>query len=160
MGTEPGNRLRSHPLHSDLGHHVMVLEVKVSNPTIGQHDIRVEDFPSHRMHPTWPDRGSDVVVEPTNEVVLDVFWIQIHGRRRAWILVENFDRIGVSDLLESLVPVLDALLDPSAITYRSGVLDVETNRCDRRTDLETRVSLLKSPTGDVTDSLFVVVVAT
>ena len=135
VGTEPSDGLCGHPFHSDIGHQVMVLEVKVSDPAVGQHHVGIENLAGHWMHAAWANRGTDVVVEPTDEVVLNIFRIQIHGGRCAWVLVEDLDRIGVTDLLEGFVPILDTLFNPAAVANWCGVFDVETNRGYRWADL-------------------------
>ena len=137
----------------------MVLEVEVADPTVGQNDVGIEDFARHGVNSTRADGRTNIVVEPADEVVLDVFWVQIHRRRGAWVLVKNLDRIGVTDLLEGLVPVLDTLLDPTAVSHGRGVFDVESDRGHRRANLQTRIPLLQSPTGHVSDPFLVVVVA-
>ncbi len=53
----------------------MELKIEVSNPNVGENDVRIEDFAGQRMHATWANGGPNVVVQPTDEVVLDVFGI-------------------------------------------------------------------------------------
>ena len=78
--TEPSERFGAHSFHGQLWHHVVELEAEVTDPAVGQNDVGIEDLAGHRMHAAWTNRGSNVIVEPTDEVVLYVFWIEIHRR--------------------------------------------------------------------------------
>ncbi len=88
---QPRKRFVAHSLSRQFRHHVVELEVEMSNPAVGQDDIGVEYLTGKRMNAAWPDGRADVVVEPTNKVVLHVFGIKVHEGAGTCVLVVDFD---------------------------------------------------------------------
>ena len=84
------------------------------------------------MNAAWPDGCPNIVVEPADEVVLNIFWIEIHKIAGLGVLVINLNRVRKTNALEGLVPILKPLLYKAAIANGSGMFDVEANWRNRR----------------------------
>ena len=125
MFGKPGQSFRGHSLSHDLGHDFFKLTFECTNPTVGQHDVRVQDFTGQRIYSAGADRGADIVVQPTNKIVLNVFRIEVHILIGLFILLSNNDRFVDSDLLERFVPVQHTIAYPSPVTNGSRVFEVE-----------------------------------
>ena len=118
--------------HNQFRHDVGELILKSTNPTIGQNDIRIKDLTRFRIHAAWSDRSADVVVQPANEVIANVFRILFHVLTGFTVLLTNFDRVDDSNFSKRFVPVQDAFANKTTIANRSRVLDVENDRLFRR----------------------------
>ena len=112
------------------------------------------------MNTARSDRSADIVVQPSNEVVLDIFWIQVHKIAGLGVLVIDLNSIRETDRFEGFVPVFDTLLHEATVTNRSSVFDVESDRRYRRANLQAWVSLFKSPSSHVANQFLVVQVTT
>ena len=112
------------------------------------------------MDAAGSDRRSHVVVQPANEVVSNVLRVLLHVSwiLRVGILLIHDHRIANAHLLERLVPIQDALLDPITVSPRRRVFDVEHNRLLGRAELQAGVGLFQMPAIDVPDPLLVGVV--
>ena len=65
------------------------------------------------------------------------------------VLIANLDGVIESDVPKRLVPVEDALADPSPIADGNGVLDIKNDRLLGRTEAELGIALLEVPAIDV-----------
>src|SRR6056297_1976609 len=104
------------------------------------------------------DGRSDVIVQPTNEVVVDIFGVLFHVNATRGVLIFDDDGVDQTHFFERLIPVLDAFLYPASITNRRGVFNEEPNRFLGRAQLELGVAFLKPPAVDVTNTRFLVVI--
>ena len=103
------------------------------------------------------DGGADVVAQPADEVVADVFGVLVHVRAGGGVLLADLDGVEDAALLgERAVPVLDALADKAAVAHGHGVLDVEDDGLLGRAERERGVALLDVPAVGVADDGLVV----
>ena len=156
----PGKFFRRSTFHDQLGHDVAELVFESTNPTVGQNDIRVQDFTGLWIDAAWSDRGANVVVQPTNEVVANIFGIFFHVLAGLTILLADFDRIGDADFSERFIPVQDAFANETAIANWSRVLDVENDWLFRRAQAKLWIALLEVPAIDITNVRLVIFVLT
>ncbi len=133
--TQPRECFSTEALHRDGRKNLVELVEEVTNPAVRQDDVGIENLAGHRVNSAGADGRADVVVQPANEVVPDVFRIKLHVPTGLSVLVINFDRVQETDLFVSLVPVLDALRHPAAVTHRHGVLEDERDWLNRRAEL-------------------------
>ena len=101
MLSEPGKRFRTHSFHGNFGHDFVELLLKRANPTVGQHDVRVKNLTRFRVNATRTNRRADIVVQPANEVVLDVFRVLGNMLLRLRVLLPDFDGIDNSDFFKT-----------------------------------------------------------
>ena len=129
MPGKPSKRLGAGALHRNLGHQVFEVKIEVTNPAVGQNNVCIQNFAGRWMHAAWANRGSNIIVQPTNEVVANVLGVFLHvsldARRR--ILVFDNDRIDQTNFLERFVPIVNAGFDPTSITHWCGVFDKKPN---------------------------------
>ena len=118
---KPSQRFRSHALCHDLRHDTFKLTFESTDPTVGKNDVGVKDFACQRVYSARSDRSTDVVVQPTDKVVLHIFRIEIHVLIGFLVLLSDNDRFIDSDLLERFVPVQNAISYPASVPDRSGV---------------------------------------
>ena len=76
------------------------------------------------------------------------------------VLIANLDGVIEPDVPKRLVPVEDALADPSPIADGNGVLDIKNDRLLGRTEAELGIALLEVPAIDVAGPLLVRLVLT
>ena len=133
MLSKPSQGFRSHPVHRDIWEHLRKLTFKSTNPTVGQHDISVQDLSRQRVDSTWPNRSTNIVVQPANEVVTNVFRIFVHVAVFGFaVLLHNLDCIFNSDIFERFVPRQNPFANPAAIANWSCVFDIKANLLLRR----------------------------
>ena len=94
-GVEPGQGLGAESFHREVRQHVVVIALEGADPSIGQNHVGVEDLPGKRMHSARPDRQPNVVRQPTNEVVANVFGVLFHVGAGGRVLVIDLDGVGV-----------------------------------------------------------------
>ncbi len=154
----PSQRFRRSAFHHQLWHDVAELVLKSSNPTVGQNDVRVKDFTCLWINTARSDRGTDVIVQPANEVVSNVFWIFIHVSTRLAVLLADLDRIGDTNVFERFVPVQNAFANKAAIANWRRVFDVENDRLLGRAQSKIRIPFFQMPAVDVTNFRFIFLV--
>ncbi len=106
----------------------MVVEIEVTNPAVGQNDVGIKDFAGLGVNTTGSDRGTNVIVQPADKVVPNIFGIFFHVLFRRSVLVFDNNRINDSDFLERFVPVTHTGLDPATVSNWGSVFNVETDR--------------------------------
>ena len=161
MSIQPRERLRAVAFHRNLGQNLVVLHIEVANPAIRQDDVGIQDLTGHWMNTARTNGGADIVVQPTHEVVANIFGVFLHViRKDRWIgilLIDN-NRVSQADFFERFVPKQNALLNPMAITLGCGVFDVENDRLFRWAHLERRIGFLKVPAIDETNLGFIIAI--
>lgn len=135
MASQPSQGLGTETLHCQLWHEVVIIEVVVPDPTIGEDHVGVEDLACLGVNPARSNRGPDVIVEPANKIVADVLrpfsmWAATLG-----VLVLDHHRVDDADFLERLIPVINTCFDPTAVADWGRVFDVKANRLLRWTEL-------------------------
>ena len=160
MRTQPGQGLGVKPIHRDLGQELLELKPKVTNPSIRQNDIRIEDLAGHGIHATGPNSRANIIIQPTHKVVTNIFRVLVHVSTGLLVLVVNFDRTGNTNFFKSSIPAKDSFSHPTTVTHGRRVLNVKHDRVFRRTHLERRISLFQVPSVDVPHAGFIVRVLT
>ena len=133
---QPGQRFGAHPLHRRLRQQFVELHPVVPDPAICEDDICIENLAGQRVDTAGSDRGSDVVIEPSDEVPPHVLGVLFHVPSGPSVLEFDSNRVGNAHVLEGLVPVHHSLFDPAAVADRRGVFDVECDWVFRRADLQ------------------------
>ena len=129
------------------------------DPAIGQNDVGIQNFARGRVHAAWPNGCSYIVVQPSNEVVTDVFGILFHVNTALGILILDHNRVNQTYFFKRLVPVVNTSFDPSPIANRSGMFDIKANGFLGRTELQAGITFLQFPTVDESDASIVVFVS-
>ena len=119
------------------------------DPTIGQDDVSIQDFSSHGIGSAGADGRTHIVVEPTNEIVTDVFRVFLHVCVGRLILIANLKGVEQAYFLKGLVPHHDPLPHPSSVANGRGVFDVENDGVFHWTHFERWVRFLHVPAIDV-----------
>ena len=140
---EPRQCFRSEAFHCYLWQQFTELLAVVANPTVCQDDVGIQNLPGHRIYSTRPNRCANVIVQPTDEVVVHIFRVFVHVSTGRGVLVVHFDRFGDPDVFECLIPRQDTFPHPAAVTNRCGVFDVEHNRGLRWTQLQFCIRLFE-----------------
>ncbi len=78
---------------ANLGKFFIELAPEVTDPTVGENDVGVQDLASHGIGATWTDCRSHIVVEPADKIVPHVFRVFLHVRLGGCILVANLDGV-------------------------------------------------------------------
>ena len=158
MISQPGQRVRSVTFHCDFRQSFSKLLLIVSNPAVSQNDVGIQNLTSQGMNAAWANCGPDVVIQPANKIVLNVFRILVHVGVRCGVLIVDFDRIGDANLFKRCIPGHDPVAHPTAITHRSCVFDVEYNRILGRAQLQLWIGLLQMPAIHIANMRFAVIV--
>ena len=147
----PGKFFRRSAFHDQLWHNVAELVFESTNPTVSQNDISIEDLTCLWIDAAWSDGGADIIVQPTNKVVADIFRIFLHVLAGLTILLTNFDRIDNADFSEGFIPVKDSFANETTIANGSRVLDVENDWLLWRAQTQFWIALLQVPAIDITN---------
>ena len=131
----------------------------MSNPTVGQDDVGVEDLTRGWVYATRADCCSHIVVQPTNEVVANILGVFFHVNTALGVLIFDHDRVDQAYLFKGFVPVINTSLDPSAIANGRSVLNVEPNGLFWRAELKARITFLQFPAIDETNASVVILVS-
>ena len=76
----------------------------MTDPAVGQDDIRIENLPRLGVHTARPDGRPFIVVQPAYEVIAHILRVFIHVLFRRLVLIDNFDCVGDTHSLKGLVP--------------------------------------------------------
>ena len=120
----------------------------MADPAISQDDVGIQNLSCKRIDAARSNCRSDIVIQPSNEVIIYVFRILVHVCTGSSVLVVHFDCVRDSNFLEGLVPCKDSVFHPAAISNWRGVLDVEHDGFLRRTDCDFWIGLFKVPAVD------------
>ena len=130
------------------------------NPTIGQDDVSIQDFSGHGIGSAGADGRTHIIVEPTNEIVTDVFRVFLHVSSGRLILIANLKGIEQAYFLKGFVPHHDPLPHPSSVSNGRGVFDVKNDGVFHWADFERWVRLLHVPAIDIASAHIAVLIFT
>ena len=143
-------------LGQGLRSHHFVLLLPIAQEAVVKKDVRIENFARLRVDPRGADGKAGLRCDPAEEVVIDVFRIDVFFVLFVVAGLLDVDRVIVAELLEGLVPLENALSNVRPQILGNGVFDIELDWLDRGRDGAFRRFLLEVPAVDVADKVLVV----
>jgi hypothetical protein len=139
-----------------LRRHDLVLLLPIAQEAVVKEDVGVENLARFRIDPRGPDGEAGLGSNPAEEVVIDVFRVDLIFPLFVVTRLVDVDRVVISELLEGLVPFENPLRHPGTQVLGNRLFDVEHDRLDRRGDGAFRRFFLEVPAVDVPHKVLVV----
>ncbi len=146
----------SEELGDALRRHHFVFLLPVAQEAVVKDDVGVEDFARLRIHARRAHGEAGLGGDPAEEVVVDVFGIDVFFPRLVFAGLIDVDGVVIAELLKRLVPFQDAFGHVRTKRFRHRFFDIKRDRLDRCRDASVRTFLLQVPTVDVADEVLVV----